>query len=377
MLPAWFQAFLMMLLEAWSARRDRQIQFLKLQIELLRQKTPGKRVILSPDDRRRLMRAGAAIGHEVDSLLDIVTVKTYRRWLREQADGQTPGRVRRPRAMTASLRELILRMARENVGWGVRRIVGELRKLALTPSRSSVRRVLVDDGVLPDPDRRAPKGVMTPWRIFVSAHMNCMVATDFFCKTVFRGCTPMGWKLAFALVFIHLGSRKAFVSPSTFHPTGGPGGWMQQHACNVSMWLEDEHLDLRFLIHDRDAKFTEAFDEHFRHLAAVSHNKTSGIVKTPYLAPIANCYAESWISGLKREVLNHLVCLSLRQLDHISASYMNYYNGFRPHQGLGNVPPAQHGLPPPYCPAEEPDAGRVECQHWLGGLLKHYHWKAA
>ncbi len=371
MLPAWFQAFLMMLLEAWSTRRDKQIQFLKLQIELLRQKMPGQRVILSPEDRRRLMRAGSAMGHEVDGLLGIVTVKTYRRWLREQADGLTPGRVGRPRAMTASLRELILRMAKENVGWGVRRIVGELRKLALTPSRSSVRRVLVEERVLPDPERRAPKGVMTPWRTFVAAHVNCMVATDFFCKTVW---TPLGKRLAFALVFIHLGSRKAFVTPSTFHPTGV---WMQQQARNVCMWLEDEGLDLRFLIHDRDAKFTEDFDKHFRQLAAASHRKTSGIVKTPFLAPVANCYVESWIGGFKREVLNHLVCLSLRQLDHITANYMNYYNGFRPHQGLGNVPPAQHGLPPPDCPPEGPGAGRVECQRWLGGLLKHYYRKAA
>ncbi|MCC6579552.1 MAG: hypothetical protein IT440_03865 [Phycisphaeraceae bacterium] len=86
------------------------------------------------------------------------------------------------------------------------------------------------------------------------------------------------------------GSRKAFVSPSTFHPTSGPGGWMQQQARNVSMWLEDEHLDLRFLIHDRDTKFTEAFDEHFRHLASARHSKSNGIVKTPFLAPVANCY---------------------------------------------------------------------------------------
>ncbi|MCC6579553.1 MAG: transposase [Phycisphaeraceae bacterium] len=76
-------------------------------------------------------------------------------------------------------------------------------------------------------------------------------------------------------------------------------------------------------------------------------------------------------------MLNHLFCFSLRQLDHITSSYANYYNGFRPHQGLGNVPPAQLGLPPPDCPADEPVAGRAECQHWLGGLLKRYYRKAA
>ena len=114
--------------------------------------------------------------HEV---IGIVSVKTYQQWLRDQAAGKRPRRVGRPR-LTPSLRDLIARMARENVSWGMRRIVGELRKLALTPSRSSIRRVLVDEGLLPDPGRHAPKGVVTPWRTFVAAHVNTMVACDFF-----------------------------------------------------------------------------------------------------------------------------------------------------------------------------------------------------
>jgi putative transposase len=86
------------------------------------------------------------------------------------------------------VRELILRLTRENIGWGVRRIVGELKKLALRPSRSSVRRLLVDEKILPEPDRHAPEGVQKPWRKFIAVHMNVMVACDFFCKTVW---TPL------------------------------------------------------------------------------------------------------------------------------------------------------------------------------------------
>ena len=84
--------------------------------------------------------------------------------------------------LSADVRHLVLRLAKENVGWGLRRIFGELRKLALRPSRSSIRRVLVDEGVLPDPNRLAPKGVVTPWRTFVAGHVNTMVACDFFCS---------------------------------------------------------------------------------------------------------------------------------------------------------------------------------------------------
>ena len=97
----------------------------------------------------------------------------------------------------------------------MRRIVGELRKLALTPSRASVRRVLEKEGVWPDPERHASKGVDTPWRTFIAGHLDCMVATDFFCRSVWA---PRGRHLAYVLLFIHLASRTVFVSSSTYHP---------------------------------------------------------------------------------------------------------------------------------------------------------------
>ena len=362
MLPRWLMAVLMLLTEAWSARRDTQIQFLKLQIELLRAKVPGDRVILAPEDRARLLRLGGSMGHQVHDVIGIVSVKTYRRWVREQASGRTPGRVGRPRKVTASLRALILRLARENAGWGVRRIVGELRKLALTPSRSTVRRVLESEGVLPDPDRQAPRGVDTPWRTFVAAHLNCMVATDFFCKTVW---TPMGKRLAYALLFIHLGSRKVFVSPSTYHPTDE---WLQQQARNATMWMDEEGLESQYLVRDRDSKFTERFDEHFR-------NAEHEIIRAPYQAPIANCYAESWIASLKRECLNALWCFSSRQVDYIVQTYVKYHNTMRPHQSLGNVPLDQVEQLPPVDVVGE--IGSVRRHELLGGLLNHYERKAA
>jgi len=120
--------------------------------------------------------------------------------------------------MAESLRQLIIRLAKENTGWGIRRIVGELKKLAMKASRSTVRRVLIDEKILPDPERQSPepKGVDTPWRKFLELHMNVMVACNFFCKTLW---TPLGKKTAYALTFIHLGSLKVFVSPSTVTPT--------------------------------------------------------------------------------------------------------------------------------------------------------------
>jgi len=360
MLHRWLIAFIVLLQEAWSTRRDAHIRFLKLQIEMLQTRLPGNRVILAPAERQRLMKIGAEVDHVVEHTLEIVSIKTYRRWQREERSGRSPGRVGRPR-LTRSLRELIIRLAKENGGWGVRRIVGELKKLALRASRSSVRRVLVDEKILPDPQRHAPKGVQTPWRKFLAIHMNVMVACDFFCKTVW---TPLGKQTAYVLSFIHLGSRKVFLSPSTFNPTDE---WMRQQARNVSIWADEEGIDIRFLIHDRDTKFTAAFDEHFR-------RDRGGPILTPYGAPVANSFAESWIGSLKRECLNHFFCFSLRQLDHIVQTYASYHNRFRPHQALGNRP---LGVAEDPRPVDDTEAARIRRRRWLGGLLSHYYRQAA
>jgi putative transposase len=361
MVPRWISFLVIMLIEHFSAKRSAQIQFMKLQIELLREKLGGNRVILSPEDRVRMLRAGTEMDHDVQDVIGIVSVKTYKQWLREAGAGRQPGRVGRPK-LAKSVRDLIIRLAKENIGWGLRRIVGELKKLALRPGRSTVRRVLIDEGVLPDPNRHAPKGVVTPWRTFVAGHVNTMVACDFFVKAIW---TPLGKKMAYVLAFIHLGTRKVFVSPATEHPTEA---WMLQQSRNIRMWADEQGIDLRFLIHDRDTKFSEAFDQTFK-------RKDGGVVLTPFLAPIAKCYAESWIGSMKRECLNNFFCFSLGHLDHIVAAYVSYYNTVRPHQGLSNVPIPDRESPP--LPNDASPIGKIGCDKWLGGLLKHYYRKAA
>ena len=359
--PRWLTAILLLCREVWSARRDAHIRFLKLQVEILQSRLPRNRIISDPLERRRLLKIGAEMGHAVEHTLGIVNIKTYRRWHREERAGCRVGKVGRPR-LTKALRELIIRLAKENIGWGSRRIVGELKKLAVRASRSSVRRVLVYEKILPDPDRHAPKGVQTPWRKFIAIHMNVMVATDFLTKTIW---TPLGKRTAYMLSFIHLGSRKVFVSPSTYHPTGE---WMQQQARNLTMRAEDEDIDIRFLIHDHDSKFTDDFDAYFS-------RSDGGPVKTPYQAPIANSFIESWIGNLKRECLNQFFCFSLGQLDHIVKTYAFYYNKHRPHQGLGNRPLGiSRGQ---LRQAWDVNVGQIRCRQWLGGLLKHYYRKAA
>ncbi len=365
MWPSWLIELFVLLQERWSARRDTQIRFLKAQLDMLRSRLPGNRVILSPAERARLLRIGEELNHDVKHTLGIVTLKTYRKWINERRAKREPGKVGRPR-MPEWLREIIIRIAKENPNSGCRKILGELKKLALKANRTSLRRVLKDEGLLPDPYRHAPKGVQTTWRKFIEIYMNVMVATDFFCKTIW---TPMGRKTAYSLVFIHLASRKVFLSPSTYNPHEG---WVCQQARNVSMWAEDEGIDIRFLIRDRDTKFTASFDTHFE-------REDGGVVRTPYESPVANCYAESWIGKCRAEVLNHFFCFSLRQLDYILRSYKGYYNTLRPHQGLDNqtIPAAATCSPDPPPIDSDFDPGTTHCQPVLGGLLRHYYRDAA
>lgn len=122
--------------------------------------------------------------------------------------GRKPKPVGRPK-IARNLCELVKRLAKENAGWGYRRIIGELRKLRLRIGRSSVRRILKEAGKTPSPYRRGRAEEMV-WRKFIRLHMNTLVACDFFTKSVI---TPLGVQLAYCLVFIHVGTRKVFLSP--------------------------------------------------------------------------------------------------------------------------------------------------------------------
>lgn len=357
----WFYVAMHLLLEASAARRDARIRFLKAEVEILRRKLGGNRVIPSPSDRMRLLAIGQELGHKVADIIGIVTPRTYSRWVEELREGRPTSRVGRPK-ITRNIRDLVVRLAKENCGWGYRRIMGELRKLRLRVGRSSVRRILRGAGLTPSPQRRGRAGE-TVWRKFIRLHVNTLVAADFFTKNVI---TPLGVRVAYCLMFIHVGTRKVYLSPPTYHPREQ---WVRQQARNVLMWLEDNDLPIRFILHDRDAKLLYGFDRVF---------ESAGVqrVRTPVLAPDANAFAESWIGSFKRECLNHFLCFSLGHLEHIARQYTRFFNKHRPHQSLGNrTLPEAHKDPPEAAPLKR--AGNVKCRRFLGGLLRHYYRKAA
>lgn len=360
----YFYVFLSLLLEAGAARRDARIRFLKAQVEILRRKLGGNRVIPSPEDRARLLAIGQELNHSVADVVGIVTPQTYSRWVQELRTGRKPKRVGRPK-IARNVRELVVRLAKDNAGWGYRRIIGELRKLRLRLGRSSVRRILRDEGLTPSPTRRG-RAEETVWRKFVRLHVNTLVACDFFTKEVI---TPLGVRVAYCLAFIHVGTRRVFLSPPTYHPHEG---WVKQQGRNLLMWLEDQQLDARFLIHDWDSKFSAAFREIFRSVGVRP-------LRTPKLAPDANAYCEAWIGALKREALDYFLCFGLDHLDHVTQTFVRFFNECRPHQGLGNrtLPAAAAGPPEEFAYDAPAELGRVRCRRYLGGLLRHYYRVAA
>ncbi len=360
----WFYVVLHLLFEAGAARRDNRIRFLKAQVEILRRKLGGNRVIPSPEDRARLLAIGQELDHDVADVIGIVTPRTYCRWVTEFREGRRPKRVGRPK-IARNMREVVIRLAKENAGWGYRRIVGELRKLRFKLGRSSVRRILKEEGLTPSPTRRG-KANETTWQKFIRLHLDTLIACDFFTKNVI---TPFGIRVAYCLAFIHVGTREVFLSPSTYHPNDR---WVQQQARNVMMWLEDNQIHARFLIHDRDTKFSAGFRRLFK-------SAGTRCLRTPLLAPDANSFIESWIGGLKRETLNYFLCFGLDHLNYICQSHVRFHNQYRPHQGLGNltIPAAATGSPDPPPIDPIPNAATIRCQQFLGGLLRHYYRNAA
>ena len=335
-------------------RHNVQVQFLQAQIRVLRARVKSERILLSPEERAELLRLGGEMDHQVGELLHVVKPDTYRRWRQEQKRGRAARGVGRP-PLAQEVQDLIVRFASENSQWGYRRIVGELKKLGHTVSASAARGVLVARDLPPAP-KKSGRQLPMAWTRFVRANLDSLVATDFFTQPVH---TLSGTVHAYVLVFVHLGTRRVFASAATLNPDSA---WMQQQARNAAAWVEEEGLEVKWLIHDRDAKFSRKFRGFW---------SDSGIrpLQTPRRAPRANAYCESFIGTLKRECLDYFFCLSLRQVDYIAKEWLAHYHAARPHQGLGN-----NVLAVDFAPQTE---GKVRCRERLGGVVREYYREAA
>ena len=218
----------------------------------------------------------------------LVTPQTLLRWHRQLVRRRwTYGRAKPGRPpLGREKRELVLRLARENPRWGYQRIAGELRKLGVSVSPSTVRRVLAGAGLGPAPRRSGPS-----WRAFLRSQAASIVACDFLTvETAFL-------RRYYVLFFIELQTRRVHLAGCSAHPSGR---WVAQQARNLS--FSGTLADLRFLIRDRDSKFTAAFAEVFR-------SDGTRVILTPVRAPRANAYAERFVRTVRTEWLDWLLIL--------------------------------------------------------------------
>ena len=275
---------LTLLIQWMSPKYNARMRFLEFQVEMLRSRIDSDRIITTPDERRKLIGLGEQFGHEIDDVLKVVVPETYRRWIREVPHGGEFRRVGRSR-IAQTVRDLIHQISGENKSWGYRRICGELKKLGIPIGASTVGKVMVDDGLEPPPYERAEEPPIG-WKTFINAHMDSMVACDFFTKNIY---SVFGTRRVFVLVFIHVGSRKVFHTFPTEHPTHN---WVMQQCRNASMWLDEEGLDAKFLIRERDVVYPE-------HMKAFWKSECVQVIKTPVRAPKANAFCESFIGTFK------------------------------------------------------------------------------
>jgi transposase InsO family protein len=239
---------------------------------------------------------------------------------------------------------MILRMAHENPHWGYRRIAGELKGVGISVSATSVRKVLLGAGQSPAPER-----MRSSWRAFLRQQASSVLACDFLTvDTVFL-------QRIYVLFVISLATRRIEYLACTPNPDGR---WTTQQARNLVMQLGHEQ-PFRFLIHDRDTKFSHAFDEVFR-------TENIKVIRTPVQAPNANAYAERWVRSLRSECLDPILILGRRHLEHVLRIYRGHYNQHRPHRALDLLPPNGRDPTPLNTPV------RLRRRDVLGGLIHEY-----
>lgn len=243
---------------------------------------------------------------------------------------------------------LVVRLARENPGY--RRIQGELVGLGVKLAASTVWSILKGAGIEPARKRSEPS-----WAEFVRRQAASILECDFLTvDTLFL-------KRFYVLFFIELATRRVWLAGITTNPDGA---WVTQQARNLLMQLDDEDVRPRFLVRDRDSKFSRDFDEVFR-------SEGIRVIKAPVRAPKARAHAERWIGSVRRECLDRLLILGRRHLHRVVATYIVHYNEHRPHRSLEQRP----SLPKPVHNDRLGDRiqlDRLRRRDRLGGLIHEY-----
>jgi transposase InsO family protein len=350
--------FCIVAVAGWIHRAQQNaIDYLMVENRVLREQLGGRRLWLTDEQRRTLAVRAKAVGRAgLRAVASIVTPDTLLGWYRTlvaaKYDGSRRRRLGRP-ATASTLAALVSRMAADNPSWGYTRIRGALWNLGHDLGRNTIRRILVDAGLEPAPER----GKRTSWKEFLKAHWGAIAAIDFFTVEV---VTRVGLVRYFVLFVIDLKSRRVHVAGIAHEVYGR---WMEQVARSLTDPSDGFLRRTRHLIHDRDPLFTARFAEILK-AAGVSP------VKLPARSPNLNAFAERFVRSVRQECLRKMIPLGHAHLRTIVSEYVEHYHRERNHQGLGNQLSAPAG-------AKMVGVGAVRCHERLGGTLKYCHREAA
>ena len=342
-LAAW-----MALLARSSASKDAELLVLRQEVSVLRREHPRPR--LDWTDRAVLAALSRLLPKSL-RMSRLVTLDTLLRWHRRMVRWHWtyPHRGGRP-PVDARIAVLIEQMAKDNPGWGYKRIQGELLGLGIRVGASAVRRILKRLRIPP-----APLRSRTTWRHFLRTQAATMLACDFFhvdCAVTLRR--------VYVFFVIEVGTRHVHVLGVTAHPDGA---WAVQQARNLLMDLGERANRFRFLIRDRAGQFTEAFD-------AVLAAAGVEVVKIPPHSPRANAYSERWVRTARSECTDRMLIAGSRHLRTVLDEYAVHYNQRRPHR-------ARKLRPPDYDdsatgPVIDLVTARIRRKKILGGLIHEY-----
>jgi putative transposase len=352
----------LMLVIARSTEKElaRQVSYLKAENRMLRDRLPS-RIILTQREKNRLVRFARKLGSALNELATIVHPGTIRRWIREAA-GRKPARNApkgRPRT-GEQIEKLILKLAKDT-GWGYCRILGELRKLGIQAiTRNTFKNILKRNGYDTGPNR----GPGT-WDEFLKRHAKTMWQCDFFSKQI---VSKSGLRDAFVLIFLHLETRRVYISPSTYKPDEK---WMIAQAEAFIDHSKKEGLPCKILMLDNDGKYSKPFINAIKAAKVKPH-------RTAFRSPNTIAFVERFIQSLQQEAIDHFIVFGRAHMDVLCREFRDHYHLERPHQGLNNELIEKS----PSKRSTKSDSGAIrlsdiECHERLGGLLKSYSRKAA
>jgi transposase InsO family protein len=350
---------LFMVFASWvHSEQKKTIEFYQAELKALMDTQGKKRLLLTDDHRRLLAVKGKSLGRKsLMELTTIVTPDTILRWHRtliaqkwDYSDRRKS--IGRPRIRQVIV-DFILRFATENPSWGYDRIQGALANVGYHISDTTVGNVLKQHGIEPAPDRKR----QTTWKTFIKSHWDVLAAIDF---TTVEVWTKGGLVTYYLLFIMEVATRRVHFAGCTPNPDGL---WMKQIARNLTDPFDGFINGIRYLLMDRDAKFSEAFRE-------VLKNAEVESVRLPPRSPNLTPHIERFMRSIKEECLLKVIFFGESSLRRAVTTYVDHFHAERNHQGRDNrilVPGNEVGR----------DAGTVKRRERLGGILNYYYREAA